>query len=360
MKRYSLSNYTFLIISFIAFQQAYTQNFERRIDSMVISIFQDNKAPGGVLLVSHKGKPIYRKAFGKANVELNVDMNAENIFQIGSMTKQFTALSILQLQEQGKLGVMDAVSKYLPNYPNGDKIKIHHLLTHTSGIKDFTKMRSIMSIAKNDISPKELVDFFKDQPVDFQPGEKFDYNNSGYVLLGYLIELISGVGYEEYVQKNIFNKLKMNNSRYSNDRAIIKNRAYGYHKRGVLTNKIYISLSIPYASGSLMSNVDDLLKWQEAIKNNHLLSPQTTKQLFTNYKLNSGRKINYGYGWHLKDLNSLPTYEHGGSIFGFKSMGVYVPSLDLYVVGLSNCDCNSPTRVVRNIASTMINEFRKQ
>lgn len=360
MKRYSLSNYIFLIISFIAFQQAFTQNLERRIDSMVTSVFQDSKAPGGVLLVSHKGKPTYRKAFGKANIELNVNMTTENIFQIGSMTKQFTAVSILQLQERGKLDVMDTISKYLPNYPNGDKIKIHHLLTHTSGIKDFTKMRSIMSIAKNDISPKELVDFFKDQPVDFQPGEKFNYNNSGYVVLGYLIELISGVSYEEYVQKNIFNKLRMNNSRYANDRVIIKNRAYGYHKRDVLTNKIYISLSIPYASGSLMSNVDDLLKWQEAIKNNYLLTPQTSKQLFTNYKLNSGRKINYGYGWHLKDLNSLPTYEHGGSIFGFKSMAVYVPSLDLYVVGLSNCDCNSPTKVVRNIASTMIDEFRKE
>ncbi|WP_245780676.1 serine hydrolase domain-containing protein [Lutibacter maritimus] len=276
------------------------------------------------------------------------------------MTKQFTAIAIMLLVEQGRLNVNDAISKYISNYPNGKNITIHHLLTHTSGIKDFTKMKSIMSIAKKDLTPKELVNFFKDEPVDFLPGEKFDYNNSGYVVLGYIIELVSGETYEHFIENNIFEKLGMNNSRYASDKEIVKNRAYGYHNRGEFSNKMQISLRIPYASGSLMSNVDDMLKWQKAIKNNSLITEASKEKVFTNYTLNNGEHIKYGYGWHLKDINGIPTREHGGSIFGFKSMGVYVPSLDIYVIGFSNCDCNSPTKITRDIAKLVLDWIQPQ
>jgi CubicO group peptidase (beta-lactamase class C family) len=287
-------------------------------------------------------------------------MNQENVFQIGSMTKQFTATAIMMLEEQGKLNLSDVISKYIPEYPNGNKITIHHLLTHTSGIKDFTKMKSIMGIAKKDMTPKELVDFFKDEPIDFKPGEEFSYNNSGYVVLGYIIELVSGNTYKDFIETNIFEKLEMNNSRYTSDREIVKNRAYGYHNKGMFTNKMQVSLSIPYASGSLMSTVDDMLKWQNSINDNLLLNEKTKEKVFTNYTLNNGESINYGYGWHLKTIDEIPTREHGGSIFGFKSMGVYVPSLDIYVIGFSNCDCNSPTKVTRDIAAFLINNFNNK
>ena len=148
----------------------------------------------------------------------------------------------------------------------------------------------------------------------------------------------------------------MNNSYYGSDREVIKNRAYGYHNRGEYTNKMQVSLSIPYASGSLMSNADDMLKWQNAINNNSLISETTKEKVFTNYTLNNGKPINYGYGWHLKSINDIETREHGGSIFGFKSMGVYIPSLDIYIVGFCNCDCNSPTKVTRDIAALAINK----
>lgn len=349
---------TFLIVVF-SLQVTCSQTLKTQIDSVITTVFKDKNEPGGVFLVAKDGNPLYRKAFGKANLELNVPMKPNNVFQIGSMTKQFTAVAIMMLEEQGKLNVSDAISKYIPDYPNGSNISIHHLLTHTSGIKDFTKMKSIMTIAKKDLTPKELVDFFKDEPVDFEPGEQFSYNNSGYVVLGYIIELVSGNTYEDFIETNIFEKLSMNNSRYANDREIVKNRAYGYHNRGAFTNKMYVSLSIPYASGSLMSTVDDMLTWQEAINDNLLVSQSTIDKVFRKNTLNNGTPFTYGYGWHLKAIDGEPTREHGGSVFGFKSMGVYVPSLDIYVIGFSNCDCNSPTKATRDIVALLINNLKK-
>lgn len=359
MKSKSIKPFFKLLLALLVFQASYAQTLEPKIDSILTSVFKVSNEPGAVFLVAKDGKPIYRKAFGKSNIELDVNMIPTNVFQIGSMTKQFTAVAIMMLEEQGKLNVNDAISNYIPDYPNGSNITIHHLLTHTSGIKDFTKMKSIMSIAKKDMAPKELVDFFKDEPVDFKPGEKFDYNNSGYVVLGYIIEIVTNDTYENFVEQNIFEKLGMNNSRYASDREIVKHRAYGYHNRGAFTNKMQVSLSIPYASGSLMSTVDDMLKWQEAININSLITEMSKKKVYTDYTLNNGEHINYGYGWHLKDIDGTPIREHGGSIFGFKSMGVYVPSLDIYVVGFSNCDCNSPTKITRDIAALIMNNFNK-
>lgn len=341
--------------------QKLTKNYEKKIDSLIQTEFGNKNEPGGVFLVSQKGKNIYRKAFGKANLELNVNMTPDNVFQIGSMTKQFTAVAILMLEQQGKLKVTDPVSKYNKDYPNGDKITIHHLLTHTSGIKDFTKMKALSSIAQKEMKPEAMVDFFKNEPVDFAPGEKFEYNNSGYVLLGYIIEVVTGDTYEDFIQKNIFDKAGMTHSYYASDRKIIPERAYGYHKKEQgFVNKTVISFSVPFSSGSLMSTVDDLLKWQQALNQNVFLNSTETQKAFRKYKLNNGEEFTYGYGWHLKDMNGVPDREHGGSVFGFKSMAVYIPGEDIYVIGLSNCDCHSPTEVTRNIAKTTLNELRKR
>lgn len=331
--------------------QLYTKKFEQKIDSLILTGFGNKNEPGGAFMIMHKGKSYYRKAFGKANLELEADMTPDNVFQIGSMTKQFTAVAILILEQQGKLNVNDPISKYIPDYPNGDKISIHHLLTHTSGIKDFTKMKSLSSIAQKEMEPKAMVDFFKNEPVDFMPGEKFDYNNSGYVVLGYIIELVSGDTYENFIRKNIFEKAGMSHSYYASDRKVISKRAYGYHKKEYgFVNKTVISFSVPFSSGSLMSTVDDLWKWQQALNQNILLNSSQAQKAFQKYKLNNGEEFTYGYGWHLKEINGTPDREHGGSVFGFKSMGVYIPEEDLYVVGLSNCDCHSPTEITRNMA----------
>ena len=335
------------------------QNLNARIDSLILNVLKDKAGPGGVFMVAKNGKPIYNKAFGKANVELDVNLNNENVFQLGSMTKQFTAIAILMLEEQGKLNVKHAVSKYVPDYPAGDSITIHHLLTHTSGIKDFTKMKSLRDIAQKEMTPKMLVDFFKNEPIDFKPGEKFDYNNSGYVLLGYIIELVSGESYEDFIKKHIFQKVGMNRSFYATDRQLIFKRAYGYQKKeSVYVNKTVISYSVPFASGSLMSTTNDMLTWQNALTHNVLLKAETIEKAFSKYKLNSGAEFTYGYGWHIKEINGTPAREHGGSIFGFKTMGVYIPGKDIYVIGLTNCDCNSPTQLVKDIAALVLKSYK--
>ena len=331
--------------------RVFAQNINSEIDKLILTEFKDNNGPGGVFMVAKNGNPIYQKAFGKANVELDVDLTNEYVFQLGSMTKQFTAVAVLMLEEQGKLNTKDTISKYIPDYPSGNKITIHHLLTHTSGIKDFTKMKSLKDIAQKEMKPKMMVDFFKNEPVNFAPGEKFEYNNSGYVLLGYIIELVSGESYEDFIEKHIFQKIGMNQSGYATDRQIIKKRAYGYQEKETgYVNKTIINFSVPFSSGSLMSTLNDMLKWQNALNQNILLNAENTNKAFSKYKLNNGEEFAYGYGWHIRDINGTPTREHGGSIFGFKTMGVYIPSKDIYVIGFSNCDCNSPTKITQDIA----------
>lgn len=350
---------TFLLIVILS-TKTFAQAFEAKIDSLIQTEFNEKYGPGGAFLIAKDGKPIYQKAFGKANLELDAALTPESVFQIGSMTKQFTAVAVLMLEEQGKLKVNDPISKYIEDYPAGEKITIHHLLTHTSGIKDFTKMKTLREIAQKEMTPKMMVDFFKNEPVDFAPGEKFDYNNSGYVVLGYIIELVSGETYEDFIKKYIFEKAGMSQSYYASDRQVISSRAYGYHKKEYgFVNKTVISFSVPFSSGSLMSSLADMLKWQNALNKNVLLNVESTKKAFSKYKLNNGEEFTYGYGWHIKELNGTPSREHGGSVFGFKSMGVYIPSEDIYVVGFSNCDCHSPTQITRDIANLALKKYKK-
>lgn len=351
----------FFLLCVNPISKVFAQKLDKKIDKTIEAVFKDKNGPGGVFMVARNGKPIYQKSFGKANIELGVNLKNDFVFQIASMTKQFTAISILMLEEQGKLNTNDSISKYIPDYPNGNKITIHHLLTHTSGIKDFTAMKSLREIAQKEMTPKMMVDFFKNEVADFAPGEKFEYNNSGYVLLGYLIELVSGEDYANFIEKHIFQKLGMSQSRYATDRQIINNRAYGYQKKETgYVNKTIINFSVPFSSGSLMSSLNDMLIWQNALNNNLLLKAENSQKAFQKYKLNNGEYFTYGYGWHIREMNGVISREHGGSIFGFKSMGVYIPSEDIYVVGFSNCDCNSPTQVTLDIAKLVLDNYTKK
>jgi len=345
--KYVLAVITVLSLNFQSI--GYAQNLTK-IDSLLQEKYPDN-APGATFLISKNGSIIYKKAFGLANLELNVPMKTNNVLKIGSLTKQFTAISILMLMEKGKLNLDDEITKFIPDYPtNGNKITIHHLLTHTSGIKDFNKVKGLNAIAQKDLTPLEFIDFSKNEPIDFTPGEKYKYNNSGYAILGYIIEKVTGQPYANFVEEQIFNKLEMTASQYASQREVIQNRASGYQKKDSYINRMDFSLTLAYSAGGLMSTVDDMFTWQEAIKNNLLISKETTEKAFTNYTLNNGEPINYGYGWHIETINNIRSFEHGGAIWGFKSMGVYLPDLDIYVIGLTNCLCNSPTKITREIA----------
>ena len=311
-------------------------------------------------MVAKNGKIIYRKAFGKANLELEVNMTPENVFQIGSITKQFTSVAILMLLEEGLLSLEDDITKFIPTYPtNGKKITIHHLLTHTSGIKSYTSMQRFGEVMTIDETPLKFIDFFKNEPMDFDPGEKYLYNNSGYFILGYIVEKVSGISYPKFIQERIFDAIDMKSSYYGSHKKLIKNRASGYQKGAEFSNAQYISLTLPYAAGSIMSNVDDMLKWQTAITSNVFLKKATIDKAFTNYTLINGDKINYGYGWSINEINDVPTIEHGGAIPGYLSMGVFVPSKKVYVIVFSNCGCQSPTNIALEIAALAIDKTRQ-
>ncbi len=334
-------------------QVSFAQNLEEKFDTLLNEKYKSD-GPGATVLISKKGKTIYHKAFGMANMELEIPMKTNNVFEIGSITKQFTSVAILMLMEQGKLTLQDEITKFIPDYPTyGKKITIHHLLNHTSGIKSYTSM-NISEIAARDMTPTELIDYFKNEPMDFDPGTEWRYNNSGYIILGYIIEKVSGQTYEDFVEQHIFKKLQMTNSRYGHKGEIIKNRASGYQTRDGYVNANYLSMTLPYAAGSLMSTVEDLHKWQNAINTNVLVKAETIQKAFQNTKLNNGKSTYYGYGWSVNEINGTPSIEHGGGIFGYTSYQLYIPEEDVHAAILTNCNCNSPTDITIRLAAIAI------
>lgn len=346
---------SFCIPLFLLFSLLATgQDISRELDSLMEKQFKPNE-PGAVALVVKNGNPIYRKAFGMADLEHNIQMTPEHVFGIGSMTKQFTAVGILMLMEQGSLSLQDSITKYITGYPTqGHVITIHHLLNHTSGVKSYTELQKWRKIWRNDLTTQEMMDVFKDEPMDFAPGEEWHYSNSGYFLLGVIIEKVSGMSYGELVEKKIFEPLEMRNTYYGSRSRIIPNRAIGYQFGRELRNAEYLSQTQPFSAGAIMSTVDDLSKWQRAIQNNTLVKEETIETAFTNHALKNGKPTYYGYGWMLDEVNGSLTREHSGGIFGYSSNAIHLPKEDVYVVVLSNCNCNSPVEVSIRIAAVAI------
>ena len=229
-----------------------TEQISEQIDQMFVEIYPDDQ-PGAAVIVTQNGETLFRKGYGLANLELGVKVEPEMIFRLGSITKQFTAVAILMLQEEGKLQVQDEITRYLPDYPVGErKITIEHLLQHTSGIKSYTDMVEWLPLWRKDMSVQELIDLFKEQPFDFEPGEQFRYDNSGYILLGAIIEALSGSSYADFIQEWIFKPLGMQHSLYDNPELILPGRVSGYSKGlNGLINAPYLSMTQPYAAGSL-------------------------------------------------------------------------------------------------------------
>lgn len=324
-------------------------------DKLLSDQFKTNET-GCTALVSRNGQIIYKKAFGMANLELNIPMQADNVFRIGSITKQFTSVAILQLMEQGKLSLQDDITKFIPDYPtHGHHITIEHLLTHTSGIQSYTDMKDFGEIMRKDMKPEELVAHFKNQPMEFAPGTKWNYNNSGYFLLGYIIEKITGKTYPQYVEEVFFKPLGMNNSYYGSDSKIIKNRASAYEKgKDGFQNAEPLSMTLPYSAGSIQSTVEDLFKWHQAVHAYKLVKKETLNKAFTKYKLNNGKETQYGYGWFLGNVQGSATIEHGGGINGFLTQSIYLPKEDVFVAVFSNCDGNPPSDVSSKIAALTI------
>lgn len=342
-----------LLICCFFIQISYSQDQVKEYDRLMSDMFNED-GPGAVALIVKDGKTIYRKAFGMANLELEVKMTPVNIFRIGSITKQFTASAILKLRDEGKLSLDDDITKYLVDYPtHGHKISIKHLLTHTSGIKSYTGMEEwTAETRKKAFTPEELIEFFKFQPMEFKPGEQWSYNNSAYFILGYIIELVSGMTYEEYIDTNFFKPLEMTNSYYGSTSRIIKNRAYGYNKiNDEYINADYLSMTQPYSAGALLSTVDDLYKWYSSVMDDKVISRTSREEAQSTYILNNGEKTGYGYGWAIGNIQGSPTISHDGGINGFLTSSIYLTEEDLFVAVFSNCNCNSPGNIAIKMAA---------
>jgi CubicO group peptidase (beta-lactamase class C family) len=269
----------------------------------------------GTVLVMQKGKAIYKKAFGMADREWNIPNTPETKFRIGSVTKQFTAACILQLAEQGKLGLDDKLSKYIPDYPKGDSITVHMLLNHTSGIKNYTDIPQFWPKAILPLSHDSMIALFKNKPLDFSPGTKWSYSNSGYFLLGVIVEKASGKNFSDYLLENVIKKIGLKNTLMDNLDSVLTYRAKGYGKnrRGVWQHAMPISMEGPYSAGAMVSTVDDLYLWTKALHNNQVLSAASTQKMLTPYK------DNYGYGIGIDSLKTHRRVSHNGGIPGFAS-----------------------------------------
>ncbi len=338
-------NLFFLLVLFLtasAGPSLTAQTLEQKIDKKISDTYPAD-GPGVAVLVAKGDKVLYRKGYGKANLELDLPMKSDYVFRIGSITKQFTAAAILKLMEEGKLSLSDPLTKFLPDYPtHGHTITVENLLNHTSGIKSYTGMMQWTDeVRRRDFTVDSLINFFKNEPIDFAPGEQYRYNNSAYILLGFIIEKVSGMTYGDYVEQQFFKPLGMKNSHYGYTDKIIPNRINGYQRDGDnYKNADFLSMTQPYAAGSLLSTVDDLHTWYRALAAGKVISAESLKKALAPTKLNSGKTIDYGFGLGTGNVQGSPSYGHNGGINGFLSSSVYLPKEEIFVVTLTNCDCS--------------------
>jgi CubicO group peptidase (beta-lactamase class C family) len=308
------------------------------IDSVMSASFKPGR-PGGVILVARDGIPLFRKAYGQANLELNIPNKPENVFAIASMTKQFTAVGILQLVQQGKLSLQDDIRKYLPEYnTHGKVITIEHLLTHTNGIPNITMRPDFGRQEVVEPSQEELLGCVMDEPLLFEPGSDCSYNDFGFTLAALIIERVSEMRYSEYLQRNIFDPLGMKSSSVGTRERSIPLFVSSYQSAGdtLFRPAGYFSWRWNLGMGDIVTCVDDMLLWDEALYTNKLLNQDLLKKAWSPYVMADGRKTNYGYGWAVSQYQDMQMIWHTGGMSGFRSMSIRIPSQHLFVVVLSN------------------------
>ena len=300
----------------------------------------DPQAPGMAVLLARGDEVLYRGACGRANLELGVPSTPDQVFRIGSVTKQFAAAAVLKLAEQGRLALADPLSKFVPGYPGGDKVTVEMLLNHTSGIRSYTELDAVMADGgiMRDLTTAQLIDSFKGEKPDFAPGEGWHYNNSGYVLVGAVIEAASGTSWHAYLEDVFFKPLGMAHTGYGNEAdAVIPGHVSGYTRNGEQWALApYLSMTQPHAAGALVSTVDDLLAWNRALHGGKLLRNERYRAMVTPIGQAAGN--DYGFGIMTGSLRGEPALQHGGGINGFNSYLLYVPGADISAVVLQNTD----------------------
>src|SRR5438105_1707898 len=312
----------------------------------IIQSHVDSKQFMGSVLVAQDGNVLLDKGYGSANLEWDIPDSPHTKFRLGSLTKQFTAAAILLLEERGKLRTDDLVAKYLPDAPAAwATITIANLLTHTSGIPNFTSFPDYSTTEATPTTPEQLVARFRDKPLNFQPGEKWEYSNSGYVLLGHLLEKISGQRYQDFVRDNLFAPLGMTESGYDSHAAIILHRASGYAPgANGPVNAGYIDMSIPFSAGGLYSTTEDMLRWEQWVIGRKVLSAASLK------KMTTPLENDYAYGLGVSTNNGHKMIAHDGGIEGFNTSLAYFPDDKLVVAVLANLNGPFAGQIAGNLA----------
>ena len=327
------------------------QEITSRADEYLSTLTKLERFSGSVL-IARDGKVLLSKGYGMANLEHDVLNTPQTKFRTASLGKTFTSASVLMLQEQGKLKVEDPICKYVPDCPSAwQPITIHHLLTHTSGIPDLTAVPNFRKTATLPSTVLETIARFKNKPLEFNPGERYSYSNSGYILLGYIIEIVSGKSYAAFLRETIFTPLLMTDTGYDNYDLVLRHRASGYARRDEsLVNAPYIDMSIPFAAGGLYSTVENLYLWDQALYTQKLLSEKSLAGMFT--PLKGG----YGYGWHIDRQFDRNSVSHGGGINGFSTNLVRFPGDKICIIVLSNVEMTPVGPISRDLAAIVFGE----
>jgi CubicO group peptidase (beta-lactamase class C family) len=314
----------------------------------------------GAVLVGIDGSVIFEKAYGLGDEEWGANNTVHTKFRIASLTKQFTAACILLLQERGRLNVHDPISRYLSGLPpTWQAITIHQLLTHTSGIPNSTDSAENTRIDRTGATPQQLMGLVEHKPLDFVPGTNWSYSNTGYILLGGIVEKVSGQSYADFLKANVFDPLGMRDSGYDKAKEILKERASGYDIiNGHTVNADFIDMSVPFSAGAIYSTVEDMYRWNEALaENGKLLSADSLKQMFTEYPEATHEGQHYGYGIVISRLKfGKLLYYHGGGVDGFSSVIQRYPNDRVCIVILSNFDSYKPWELGDHIASDLFGQ----
>jgi CubicO group peptidase (beta-lactamase class C family) len=324
----------------------YGQTPAEKMDELITAYTRSYKF-NGTVLVARGGKIIFERGYGFKNAKDSTKNDVNTIYQLGSITKQFTAAAILKLAEQKKLSTDDRLSKYFPGYPGGDSITLKHLLTHSSGIYNYTEDQAFMKSEAVKPSTKEkMIAMFRDHSLNFSPGSNYSYSNSGYLLLGYIIEQVTGKSYEKFIRELIIVPLKMNHTGFDFTNLKSPDKATGYTMLNQLARIPggIVDSSVSFAAGALYSTVGDLLKWHAGLQENKIISKASIEAAFTPYK------SKYGFGWSIDTLYGKRTVEHGGGIFGFNTYISRVPSDNVVVIILNNMNVGG----LENIAHSLL------
>ena len=350
IKLISRSFFAFVSIMLFLAAHGFAQNeMADKVDDFIKSEMQKQQIPGVSLAVVQDGKIILVKGYGLANVELQVPVKPETIFQSGSVGKQFTATAVMMLVEAGKINLDDKINKYFTDAPDAWKnITVRHLLTHTSGLGDYPADFDF----RRDYTEDDLYKIIKAVPLDFQPGEKWQYSNLGYVTLGILIHKISGKFYGDFLRERIFQPLRMPTARIISESDIVPNRSAGYQiVNGKLKNQDWVAPSLnTTADGALYLTTLDMAKWDSALYTEKLLKKSSFEEMWSPVKLNDGKTYPYGFGWALGEVNNHRIIEHDGAWQGFKSAIVRFPNDQLTVIVFANLAQAKPSRLAHGVA----------